>query len=305
MPPAYVSALAKLGVTTAGGFPFPEWSPDRALAMLDRYGIATAITSISCPGVYFGDKTRGRELARRCNEEAAGLVSRWPARFGGFACLPLPDVEGCLRETEYALDQLGLDGVVLLASAGGRYLGDPELDDLFSELDRRQTVVFVHPNVPPGSQALGLSFPPAILEFTFDTTRAIANLIYSGTLERCQQLRLIVAHAGGTVPFLAWRMSLLDRVPGFMEHAPEGGMHYLRGLYYDTAMSANRHGMGPLLDLADPSRVLFATDFPFMPDPVIEKGLAHLRDDSGLDAERLAAIERENALRLFPRLAAG
>ena len=185
LPRLYVEALAKAGHAGGGGMPFPAWDPESTLAMMDRQGIATAVTSISAPGIHFGDANAARELARRCNELSAKLVADHPTRFGAFAILPLPDVKGALLELEYALDVLKLDGVVLLTSHhDGRYLGDPLFDDVMAELDRRGAVAFVHPVVPKTSESIRLDVPGFAAEFVFDTTRAAINLIWSGTMER-------------------------------------------------------------------------------------------------------------------------
>ena len=155
LPPEYVAALARFGVSGGGGVAFPRWDAASTLEMMDRQGIATAVTSVSAPGVHFGDDGAARSLARRCNELSARLVADHPTRFGAFAVLTLPDVKGALLELEHALDVLGLDGVVLLASqSDGRYLGDPLFDDLLAELDRRAAVVLVHPAVPKSSESL-------------------------------------------------------------------------------------------------------------------------------------------------------
>src|SRR5262249_31748742 len=168
LPADYVSALARLGITGGGGIPFPNWSVDAALALMDRHGIQAAVTSISSPGVHFGDAAAARDLARRCNEISARLTSEHPTRFGGVARLPLPDVGAALRELEHALDTLHLDGVVLLASQhDGRVLGDPAFDELFAELDRRQVVVFVHPTIPKTSETIPIDVPGFAAEFTF------------------------------------------------------------------------------------------------------------------------------------------
>jgi predicted TIM-barrel fold metal-dependent hydrolase len=302
VPPEYVQALAGHGITDAGGMPFPPWDVASALDLMDRQGIDTAITSISCPGVYFGDLAFARDLARRCNEISARLVSDHPDRFGAFAVLPLPDVEAALLELEYALDTLKLDGVTLLASVGDQYLGDPEFDPLFAELNRRKAVVFVHPAVPPGSGAAKLILPPSLLEFTFDTTRTVANLLYSGTLERCPDIRFIFSHAGGAVPFLAWRISLGEWLPGMSERVPRGPITYLKGLRYDTALSTARFALRSLQELADPSRILFGSDYPFLPEPLVAINIADLEGYDGFDNETRTAIGRDNALTLFPRL---
>jgi len=230
-------------------------------------------------------------------------VNDHPTRFGGFATLPLPDVDGALRELEHALDILRLDGVVLLASQhDGRVLGDAAFDEVFAELDRRHAVVFVHPTIPRSSETIPIDVPGFAAEFTFDTSRAILNLIWSGTAERCPNVRLVFAHAGGTAPFLAWRWSLLDFLPGTLERAPRGVMHYLKGFFYDTALSANPNALRSLCELVPPTQILFGTDFPFAPEPVTRLTVGGVATFDGFDDAARAAIERDNALALLPRL---
>ncbi len=162
--------------------------------------------------------------------------------------------------------------------------------------------MFIHPNVPPGSQAERLGIPAPIFEFVFDTTRAVANLIASGTLERFPEVRLILSHAGGAVPYLVWRLSLMQADPGFTERAPQGVVAYLRRLYYDTALSATPHALRSLQELVAPSQVLFGSDYPFAPEPITGVSIAGLEAYDGFDDAARRAIYRENALSLFPRL---
>ncbi len=298
LPPEYVAALAELGIRSSGGRALPEWDVNSTLELMDRQGIAAAIVSISEPGVYFGDRGSGGDLARRCNEYCAGLVQQYPRRFGAFAILPLPDVGAALAELEYALDILKLDGVVLLSSVEGIYPGDAAFDELFAELNRRKAVVFVHPTVPVINAGLRLNLPSFLVEFVFDTTRAVANLIYSGTLERCPDIRFIVAHAGGTVPFLAYRIASGQvMLPG----APQGVMTYLKQLYYDTAFSANPYVLRSLQELVDASHILFGSDYPFAPEIVTGFSVRGIQDYDGFDEQARKAVERESALALFPR----
>jgi len=307
LPPEYVSALAGLGIHGGGGIPFPAWEPSATLEMMDRQGIDAAVTSVSAPGVHFGDNDFARGLARTCNESSARLIADHPRRFGGFAIVPLPDVDGALREVEYALDTLGLDGVVLLASqSDGRYLGDPQFDPLFAELDRRRAVVFVHPTIPKSSEGIPIGVPGFAAEFTFDTSRAVANLIWTGTVESCPSIRFILSHAGGTVPFLAWRWSLLDLHPtigpDLASRAPRGVMHYLRQFHYDTALSANPHALSSLWELVDSSHILFGSDFPFAPEPITQASIEGVAKFESFDEADRQRIERDNALKLLPRL---
>lgn len=305
LPDRYRAALERAGVAEASGVALPAWSPELALETMDANGIGLAITSISAPGVHFGDDAAAAALARACNETSAALVADHPSRFGAFAILPLPDVGAALSELAYALDELHLDGVVLLASqSDGRYLGDPAFEELLAELDRREAIVFVHPTIPVSTRHIPVAIPAFAMEFTFDTTRAAFQLAHSGALERHPRIRFILSHAGGTVPFLAWRFNLLWAVdPALQERAPQGGMHYLSRLYYDTALSANPHALRSLQELVNPSQILFGSDFPFAPAPLTAATVAGVRAYDGFDADAQAGVERDNALALFPRFA--
>jgi predicted TIM-barrel fold metal-dependent hydrolase len=302
VPSEYVDALKSIGITSSGRVPFPQWTPETSIGMMDRNGIATAFASISAPGVYFDDSRFTRELARRCNEILARLVSDYPQRFGAFAVLPLPDVDAALKEVEYALDTLSLDGVGLLTSIGNQYLGDSAFDPLLTELNRRKTVVYTHPNIPPGSDATHLKIPAPLIDFIFDTTRAAANMIYRGTLERFPDISFILSHAGGAVPYLAGRIALGEANPTVKERAPKGVTTYLKRYYYDTALSATRYALPSLMALVDSSHVLFGSDYPFAPERITGETVEGITSYDGFDLQTRTAIEKENALRLFPRL---
>lgn len=299
LPKKYVSALGKSGITVAGGLPFPSWQPEDSLDVMDQNGISAAVTSISSPGIYWGDRSSAIHLARYCNDFSANLIHKYPDRFGAFAVLPLPDVKQALREMEYALDTLELDGIVLLSNVGGHYLGDPKFNELFFELNRRKAVVFIHPTQPMGTDQLKLQFPSSLIEFVFDTTRAVTNLIYSGTLERCPDIRFILAHAGGTVPYLAWRISLLQYQPD--RTMPQNAMTYLKRFYYDTALSAVPNALKSLQELAAPSHILFGSDFPFAPHTITSFSMAGLKKYQGFNSPALKAVMQGNAMKLFPR----
>jgi predicted TIM-barrel fold metal-dependent hydrolase len=301
LPPDYVRRVgdARIGPLILAGRT-PQWTPAQSIEAMDRNGIATAVTSISAPGVWFGDVRETRDLARHCNEYAATIRRDHPGRFGMFASLPLPDVDASLAEIEHGLDVLHADGIGLLTSYGDRYPGDPAFAPVFDELDRRGAVVYFHPTAAPCCHCLP-EIPAATLDFPFDTTRAITSLLYGGTLARCRNIRFIFSHAGGAVPFLAERIARLAVRPGFKEKVPNGVIPELQRLYYDTALSANRHAFAALLSLTTPSNVLFGSDYPFAPEATMTatvRGLAEL----GLDDGVLRGIERENALGLLTRL---
>jgi predicted TIM-barrel fold metal-dependent hydrolase len=286
---------------------FSSWSIRSALEMMDRQGIAVAVLSMVFWSGLFGDASdvaAARRLARSSNEGAAEAVRGHPDRFGGFACLPLPDVDGALAEIDYGLGTLGLDGVVLLTNANGVYLGDSRLDPVLDELNRRRAVVFLHPAVPACAESTLLGYPPSLIEFVFDTTRAVTHLVLGGTLERCPDLRLIVPHAGGTIPFLADRIGLVASrfVPGAADRAPAGVQAYFRRLYYELAISTSPHAVASVLQLADPGRILFGSDYPALFEEDVHSLIQALAGNPLLKAGDLEMIQRRNALPLFPRL---
>jgi len=304
IPPVYLEAMRRVGIADPiPGVDYPAWDVQTTLAVMDRQGIATAIVSISEPGVYFGNVALARDLARQINEFSARLVADHPQRFGAFAVLPLPDVEAALRELAYALDTLKLDGIGLLTNYLGTYLGDTAVDALFAELNRRQVVAFIHPSTPPSTDQPTFGLPPSLYEFTFDTTRMVVNLLYSGTLDRYPNLRLILSHAGGTVPYLAKRLTFGPTIGSYLKaRAPQNLIASLRQLYYDVAMSASPYALPSLQALVDPSHILFGSDYPFMPEPAVADNVAGLADYEGFDQQAQWKIERENARALFPRL---
>lgn len=302
-PPFYVDELSRRNLHQVAGVALPAWTPEQSLALLDEQGMQAAILSLSAPGVWFGDARAASELARRCNEYAADLVQRFPGRFGSFAALPLPATEQACVEALHALDVLKADGVMLLASNAGVFLGDPCFEELMAELDRREATVFVHPSLHPSSQTLALDTPGWLLESVCDTTRAAVNLILGGTLERYPRIRWILAHAGGFLPYAAWRISLANALPEFQERVPQGVMSYLQRFYFDTALAPAAPSMAVLRELVAPSQVLFGSDFPFAPADLVEQQLVELGNASSWSPSQRAGIARSHALSLFPRFA--
>jgi predicted TIM-barrel fold metal-dependent hydrolase len=289
------------------GFPgFPEWSVEAALDQMEATGIAASVLSVSSPGVHFGDDAAARILAREVNEAGARTVRDHPDRFGLFASLPLPDIDGSLAEIEYALGDLEADGVVLLTNARGTYLGDAALEPVFEELNRRRAVLFMHPTSPfcPVCHGSGLDFPRPMLEFMFENTRAVTNLILSGTLDRYPDIRLIVPHAGSALPVLAERIGSIAAALRPGNGSRESVYGHLRRLYYDLAGFPVPTLLRALKDIADPQRVLYGSDWPFTPTPATQQ-LADALDATDLiEPDWRHQIYRENALQLLPFLAA-
>ena len=276
-----------------------EWTPDKAIAQMDKYGVATAIVSL-VPGVWFGNVAEGRKLARDYHEYAAQLCADHPGRFGFFAALPLPDVEGSVAEIAHAFDTLHADGVVLMTDYGNKWPGDKSFDPVFAELNRRRAVVFFHPTTPGCCTNIIPHVSDSTVEFLFDSTRAILSLMVGGTMSRYPDIKFIFAHTGGALSPVANRIAayvarhkeISDRVPG-------GALAPFRRLPYDIAHSVNPATMAAIRELVPITQLVFGSDYPVLP-----LGLtADSFDKFAIaDADR-AAINRTNALRLFPRFA--
>lgn len=296
LPPRYMTAVA-----SRRPGPAPEWTPARSVDEMDRSGVATAITSIIQPSVWLGDNAAARGLAREVNEYAARMVTDFPGRFGMFATVPVPDVEGSLREIEYALDVLKADGIGFMTSYGDKWLGDPAFTPVFEELNRRRAVVYTHPTTPACCARLVRGVPPSTIEFATDTTRTIASLLFGGTATRFRDIRFIFSHGGGTMPFLTGRfIRLAADNKEAAARLPNGPVPELRRFHYELAQAAHPMALAALLKLVPVSQVLLGTDFPFRTGAEVLDGLSQ----QGFSAGDLRAIERDNALALLPRLRA-
>jgi predicted TIM-barrel fold metal-dependent hydrolase len=313
LPKFYLEALERVGKRTTFGVRLPDWSLEAHLEVMDRNKIAVGMASTPTVGIDFESDPLARGLARQCNEFLAQMRSEHPTRFGAFAVLPMPDVDAALVEATYALDALKLDGVVMLSNVARHYVGDPENDALFAELNRRNTVVYIHPSDPPDE-----GIPASILfpiDTALETVRAAMSLLYGGVFERYPKLKFIFSHCGGITPYLAHRMvrggtwvrGEGGADPGLLDEPPNGAeaakaMGHLQRQYYDSMTANAANGLRTLQAFVDPSHILLGTDHAILPAKYQPLKMREQMRYQGFDDATRLGVERGNALRLFPRL---
>jgi predicted TIM-barrel fold metal-dependent hydrolase len=304
IPDFYRAATEPDGQSVGGVLPAP-WSTSNALSFMDDAGIDVAVASISAPGVHLGDDAAALDLARRCNDVLAEMVRTRPDRFGGFAILPLPDVDASLGELTRSLDELHLDGVVLLTNALGHYLGEPLYRPLFDELQRRGAVVFIHPTMSPDPSAHRLGLPDSLLDFPVDTARTVAQMHYHGVFSATPDVKFVLSHAGGTVPYLARRFAIIDEMGVVPDDDGSRGTaaDTFRRLYWDTALAWSDPVLHTLRAVAGMDRVVYGSDYPYLRRDIAVRGRGELEKSAELSDSERASVLHGTAVTLLPRLA--
>jgi predicted TIM-barrel fold metal-dependent hydrolase len=296
VPRGYRAALVEHGHSQPDGFPqIPEWSADEHVAAMDRLGIATSLLSISSPGVHLADVPATRDLAREVNEDGHRAVVDHPGRFGLFASLPLPDVDAAVAEIAYCYEHLDVTGFALLTNIGGTYLGDPSFQPVFRELDQRGARLFIHPTSPPCWEHTSFGRPRPMLEFFFDTTRAVVDLLLNGTVATHPGIEFIIPHAGATLPMVADRISVFSLLLGVDPSVDV--LRDLGRLHFDLAGFPIPRQLDALLTLTTLDHLHYGSDFPFTPEFAVANAAERLADAGDV----LDAL-RANTQRLFPRL---
>jgi predicted TIM-barrel fold metal-dependent hydrolase len=296
VPPVWLDAVRKFKMDNP---PLLSWSVQKTLDDMDKAGVATSITSPTTPQVSFMEPEPAASVARASNEWAKKLMSDHPGRFGVFAMLPLPHVDQSLKEIEHAFDVLKVDGVGMMTSYGDKWLGDPQFQPVFDELNRRKATVYTHPTGPNCCVNLVKGVTESAIEFGTDSTRSIAQLIFSGASQRHKDINFIFSHGGGVLTSVAERfqIQMVTTPPYKDKFTREQVEHELFRFYYDTAQISNAVTIQALAKLVPMSQIVFGSDFPYRTSLEHVQGLA--KNFSGAD---LRAIERDNALRILPRL---
>ncbi len=300
-PPMLVDELVRAKQNTAQA---KEWTVDKSLEDMDKAGVATAIGSITTPGVSFADDGLARRLARESNEFMARLAADRAGRFGFWAILPWPNLSGSnpdasLKEIEYALDTLHADGIGMLTSYGDKFFGDPYFSPIFEELNRRKAVIYTHPTPADCCRNPLQGIPDTIVEYGTDTSRAITRTVFSGTSQKYPDIRMIFSHGGGSMPFMNERMVNLAKTAQYAKQLPNGFLAEATKFYYDTAQASNPAAMSALKKIVPVSQIVFGTDYPFRTS--IEH-VENLKTCGVFSAAELRSIERKNVLQLLPRL---
>lgn len=301
VPPSMQEWAVRTGILPPDRGEWPTWARwdlDATWRMMVTNEVDAAVVSSPAPYEVFQDTVHVREGAREINESLASLVGEHSERFGFFAYLPLTGVEEAVEEAVHALDTLGADGVLMLTHVDGKYIGDSIFTPLFDELDRRGAVILVHPQFLPGGTPPGI--PDFMGDFLLDTTRAALSLMLGGILERCPRLSIILSHGGGFLPYMAARVDSRTHEEQGVE--PERLEQYLKTFYYDTAMPISPYATPSLLGAADPSRILYGTDYSMRTEEAVEYVTEELERDPLIRAGLQRKIGRDNALKLFPRL---
>ncbi|KAF7563740.1 hypothetical protein G7046_g423 [Stylonectria norvegica] len=280
VPPFWREESIKYGYGKPDGMPgIPAWTEEAHLEMMRKANITKSILSITSPGTHLvlGNDALARNTTRRCNEFAADLKRRNPDKFGFWAALPLPDIQGSLAEIDYALNTLKADGVGILTNAHGVYLGDAILNPIFEALDKRNATIFIHPSSPclrhgqtiEPAAPLAAQYPNPMFEFFFDTARVVINLFVSGTIDRSPNVTIILSHAGGAIPplvsrFTQFATSILglpvDISPASVKKA------FQTQFYFDLAGFVFPDQIHGLLPYVNASRILYGSDYPYTPE---------------------------------------
>jgi predicted TIM-barrel fold metal-dependent hydrolase len=272
IPRGYVERLTAIGVQAQPGIPFPTWDRARALAALDDLGIAVAVVSTASPGYYFGDQDFATALVRDTNDELAELT-RDP-RFLAFAAVPLPSADAAVAEVRRLAGVPGFAGVSLLTNYAGRYPGDPSFDPLLAELDAMNAIVHIHPTLPPWWPEGAIDLRPSLLEYVFDTSRALTNLMLSGAVDRYPGISWVFSHCGGVLPYISRRLEIAEPLPELAQ--VKGVVATMARLGYDSALSASGSGLGGLLGVVPADQVVLGTDYPFVDEETVREEFRRL-----------------------------
>ena len=300
----YLKYLADNDALMVYGYPLPSWDEKSHIAFMDTAGIERSILTLSSPQPWFGNTAESRKVIRSVNERMAQAKQNHPDRFLWCAALPQPDIEASIDEAVFALDSLGADGIKLATSVDGVYLGDSIYEPLMKVLDVREAVVILHPVKPdPVNESTFTGGPIFVYEYPAETTRAVLNMVAHNVMTRYPNIKVVVPHSGSFMPYAVPRLKggyplLLKQ--GITEPIDIYGN--LSKLYYDLAGGPSVQAIRMLLTVLAPDHIMYGTDYPFVPIPILEKVADKVKNEITQDAELgqySGDIIRNNAMKLF------
>ncbi|PYI11869.1 amidohydrolase 2 [Aspergillus sclerotiicarbonarius CBS 121057] len=284
------------------GFIGPEWSPSTTLEFMTRNDIGTSILSCAIPlnMICQNDTNETAALTRAVNDYLASLRDQYLKQFGFFAALPSPeDATRCIEEIRYALGTLKADGVTFFTSYNGKYLGHPDFQPVWAELNSHAAIVFTHPTMEGMEKSITDPFviPRALIDWSHETTRTAVHLIMTNTLRRFAACRVILSHGGGTLPFVASRIADIEIQTRLSGKSPGEFLEDAKSFYYDVALVGSTPPLQLLRDFAPPDHLLYGSDYPFVREHAVVQKWQAVGD------EDLVRSTRKTAQTLFPRLA--
>src|SRR5260221_790728 len=295
------------GAPVGPGQPQPKWSVESAISYMDEHDISACVLS-DPDSANHARGQEARDIARRVNETLADIVSRHPRRFGAVATLPGREADAAATEIGYALDILKMDGVSTSTSISDVYLGDPQFNPWFEELRRRIVTLLVHPTFAKATQALVIGLNPSVLEFMFDPTRMIANMVATGAKKRFSNIKIISTHGGGTIPYLVNRIQMLEHTfgvgTGRLELSPEEVRDGIASFYYDLTAATSEAQLGAILKLVPASQLVIGLDYPLLPKSTFAPAIADIGRYRAFSDTDLQSLSYGNAGRLYPALKA-
>lgn len=308
-PKPYIKELKRIGIDEEGGIgvKIPEWSSSEArIEEMEALGIDIQILSLSAPNVYFQDAELSKALAQMTNDFISDICKKYPDRFMCFASIPLNNLKYAFDELHRAIDDLGMDGIILGTNINQRSLSEDQFLPFFEELDKMKIPIALHPMKAIGEDLMSAEDIklniPSLVGFLFETTRTISQMVLKGTFERYKNLTFILSHLGGAIPFVypRWDITYLSRPDSHpIKKIPNLPSYYLKRQYYDTALSYYASSLRCAIELSGVDHVLFGTDSPYTNIDFRAKETIEKIENYGFTKEEKEKIYFKNAMNLF------
>lgn len=270
----------------------PKWSIESDCEALERMGIVGALLSLPISG--------SSEIVRKLNTNLAELTAYDKSKYGFLASISLGDIDAAIQEVDFATDQLNADGFILPTNFKGTYLGSDTLVPLLEKLNQENAIVLVHPTAPSGENLPTFNRDLSVYEYPLETTRSVMDLVYRDRCTQFPNIKWIISHAGGTIPYLAYRLSIAGEWNGITQ-SPEQILQAIKSLYFDLALSTSPTVFSCLQNLINTDQILFGTDFPLRFETGVQRSIKELSDYDGFSASEKSKIFAGNAKRLFTR----